>query len=248
MRPEDAQRRHYDQLASSYAEHYEDEGSLLYRQKYFDGPMLEGVDLEGREVLEAMCGSGQTTGSLLARGAKVTALDISQASIESFRSRWPECRTVCAPITGSGLPDSSFDVVVVVAGLHHLHPDLDGAMDEIHRLLKPGGTFCFVEPYRGSLPDVFRRAWYKLDPLFLANEAAIDIDHLREKNAARFEFVKEAYGGNVAYLLVLNSLVFRIPLGLKRLYTPLVLRLEELLTRLLGRRFACSVLGQWRKR
>jgi SAM-dependent methyltransferase len=211
--------------------------------------MLQGVDLSGREVLEAMCGSGQTTGTLLARGARVTGLDISEASIESFRNRWPGCRTVCASIATSGLADDSFDAVVVVAGLHHLHPDLDRAIDEIHRVLKPGGMFCFVEPYGGgALPDAFRRLWYKVDPLFLDNEAAIDIDRMRDANAGRFEFVKETYGGNVAYLLVLNSLIFRVPLGLKRLYTPLALRLEEGLAPVLGKSFACFVLGQWRKK
>ena len=50
--------------------------------------MLEGLNLAGMNVLDAMCGSGQTTEYLLARGATVTGLDISNQVVEIFRARW----------------------------------------------------------------------------------------------------------------------------------------------------------------
>ena len=101
-----------------------------------------------------MCGSGQTTSYLLTRGAKVTGLDISNEVVDQFQSRWtrqdgeadrcstPDCRTI------------QFDCVAVVGGLHHIHPEMKAAVREIHRVLKPGGYFVFMEPHTGSFPDV----------------------------------------------------------------------------------------------
>jgi SAM-dependent methyltransferase len=245
---EEAQRAHYNRIAAQYEAHYDHPATRQYREVFIERPLLDGLDLSGREVLEAMCGSGMSTAGLLARGARVTGLDISEACIESFRNRWPQCRAVCGSITNSALPSDSFDAVVVVGGLHHLQPDVDPAIDEIHRLLRVGGSFCFLEPHTGSLPDWFRQGWYKRDALFSRNEAAIDMERLKMRNAARFDFTQERYCGNLGFLLVYNSMIFRIPLWLKDWYTSPVLRLESLIGRLQGRRLACIVIARWRKR
>jgi SAM-dependent methyltransferase len=248
MDAEAAQRAHYNRIASDYEVHYDDPWSRRYRDQFINGPLLQGLDLRGRQVLEAMCGAGLTTQTLLDRGAAVTGLDISEACIESFRRRWPVCGTACASIAQSGLPGEAFDAVVVVGGLHHLQPDVDPAIAEIHRLLKPGGWLCFFEPHAGSLPDLFRQQWYKRDLMFGRNEAAIDLEQLKRTYGGSFEFVREVYGGNIGFLLVFNSLVFRIPLKLKRFYSPAFLRLEAALGRFQHKRFACTVVCQWRKK
>jgi SAM-dependent methyltransferase len=248
MDAEAAQKEHYNRIAAQYEAHYDDPWSQRFRDRFIHAPMLEGLDLRGKNVLEAMCGYGSTTGALLARGARVTGLDISEAEIESFRQRWPQCETACGSIMSSGLPGEFFDAVVVVGGLHHLQPTVDPAIDEIHRLLKPGGFFCFLEPHTGSLPDVFRRQWYKRDMIFARNEAAIDLEYLKRSYADRFDPVREIYGGNLGFLFVFNSMIFRVPLWLKPAYSPLLLWLEGVISRLQGRRLACFVICQWRKR
>ena len=166
----------------------------------------------------------------------------------AVRRRWPQGQAVCASITNTGLPAESFDAAVVVGGLHHLQPNVAQGIDEIHRLLRPGGWFCFLEPHTGSLPDWFRRQWYKRDMRFARNEAAVDLESLKARYADRFDFVKELYCGNLGFLLVYNSMIFAVPLRLKPLYTPMLLRLESAINRLQGRRLACIVICQWRKR
>jgi magnesium-protoporphyrin O-methyltransferase len=47
-------------------------------------------DLRGARVLDAGCGAGQMTAELAARGADVTAVDISPALVEIARSRLPQ--------------------------------------------------------------------------------------------------------------------------------------------------------------
>ncbi len=245
---EQKQAKHFNALGSAYEAHYSDTYSQHYRARFINQPLLEGLDLTGRQVLEAMCGSGQTTGALLARGARVTGLDISSVLIDSFRQQWPGCDAICASLFDTQIADSSFDAVVVVGGLHHLHPQVDRALDEIHRVLKPGGFFCFGEPHAGSLPDRVRRYWYRCDPLFEKNERAVDLADLQAKNAARFEFVRTKYLGSLAFLLVLNSLIVRVPLAAKRWYAPSLLSLEAALDPWLNRQLACFVACQWQKR
>ena len=141
---EKLQQRHYDAIASQYAAHYGDAWSEKYRRKFINRPMLGDLDLEGKQVIDALCGSGETTGYLLDRGAKVTGLDISQKELDHFAEKYPECDTLCTSIMSTALDEESFDCVVVVGGLHHVHPGTVDAVKEIHRILKPGGSFCFA--------------------------------------------------------------------------------------------------------
>jgi 2-polyprenyl-3-methyl-5-hydroxy-6-metoxy-1,4-benzoquinol methylase len=239
---------HYDRLIALYEAHATDPSTQQYRRRFIDEPLLRGIDLEGRAVLEAMCGSGHSTGLLLERGANVTGLDVSEQAIELFRAKWPHCQAVVESIFEPNLPAASYDVVVVVGGLHHVHPHVEDAVFQIWRLLKPGGFFCFSEPHVGSLMDVLRRAWYARDPMFEANEAAVDIDVLRRATAESFDVVSERYFGSIAHTLVLNSMVIRAPSWLKRLYAGPAMAIEALIDPFLGRRLTCSVSCQWRKR
>src|SRR5690242_17318058 len=112
------QQQHYDEIAADYEAHYSDEWSVEYRRRFIYEPMFAGLNLNGLNVLDAMCGSGQTTEYLLAHGANVTGLDISNEVIEQFQTRWTKATAVNRSLLDSGLPDNTFDCVVVVGGLH----------------------------------------------------------------------------------------------------------------------------------
>lgn len=241
------QQEHYDKIAADYETHYSDEWSVEYRRRFIYEPMFDGLNLAGMQVLDAMCGSGQTTSYLLTRGASVTGLDISNEVVDTFQSRWTSANAVKRSLLDSGLPDNSFDCVAVVGGLHHIHPNLKAAVREIHRVLKPGGHFCFMEPHSGSLPDIVRRIWYRFDRYFSDNEAAIDVSLLQKDFGHSFELKKVKYLGNVAFLLVLNSLIFRIPPGSKRFFAPLLMKLEPWLNKLQTKLTSCFVVTQWQK-
>lgn len=242
------QQEHYDHIAADYEAHYSDEWSIEYRRKFIYEPMLEGLNLSGMNVLDAMCGSGQTTEYLLARGATVTGLDISNQVVETFRARWSEAKVVNRSLLDSGLPENAFDCVVIIGGLHHIHPNVKQAVRELHRVLKPGGYLCFMEPHSGSIADVVRRVWYRFDKLFAANEASIDIARLKNDFGDRFELKKAKYHGNFAFLLVLNSLIFRIPPGAKKFYAPALMKVEGLVNKLQSKLTSCFVVAQLQKR
>lgn len=245
---EQLQQHHYDEISAEYETHYTDAYSLEYRRRFIFAHMFEGIELSGLNVLDAMCGSGQTTEYLLSRKARVTGLDISNEVMDSFCARWLNCTAVRRSLLSSGLPDASFDCIAIVGGLHHIHPNVNKAVEEIHRLLRPGGSFCFMEPHSGSFPDLVRRFWYKHDHFFSDNEAAVDFQELERSFGSHFKFKQVRYLGNIAFLLVFNSLIFRIPVKLKPLYSPPLMWLEPLLNKLQGKGTSCFVVGQWQKR
>jgi SAM-dependent methyltransferase len=59
-----------------------------------------------------------------------------------------------------GFPDSSYDFVLSDQVLEHVEGNPQQAIDECHRLLKPGGvavhTTCFINPIHGAPKDFWR--------------------------------------------------------------------------------------------
>jgi SAM-dependent methyltransferase len=118
-------------------------------------------ELAGRQVLDLGCGHGMAAVVLARRGAAVTACDISAGYLAEARAR-AEANGVtvrCVRAAGEALPfaDASFDCIWGAAVLHHL--DLDRAVPELWRVLKPGGRAVFCEPWGGNPLLALARRW-----------------------------------------------------------------------------------------
>ena len=112
--------------------------------------------LAGRRVLEVGLGFG-TLGQLLAeRGAEYHGVDIAAEPVSLMRRRLEmsglgdPARVVQASALALPHDDTSFDDVVSIGCLHHTG-DLQRAIDEVHRVLKPGGTATVMLYYRHSV-------------------------------------------------------------------------------------------------
>jgi SAM-dependent methyltransferase len=79
------------------------------------------------------------------------ALELREELAEVIRERYPEVKALVADCQ-ERLPfdDACFDRVLAVHVLEHL-PDLPRALDEIQRVLLPGGRFYVVIPCEGGL-------------------------------------------------------------------------------------------------
>lgn len=122
---------------------------------------LIGEDCEGVTTLEYGCGQGRYGLELARRGAKVTGIDVSETGIELANLRASEmgldtARFLTMDAEELDFATDSFDLVFGTGILHHL--DLDRALGEIGRVLKPGGRAIFIEPL-GHNPaiNLFRR-------------------------------------------------------------------------------------------
>ena len=150
-----------------------------------------GDDLSSTRVLEYGCGEGWITTQLAGRGASVSAFDISPTAVaqtaRALEAEGVQDRCTLAVMPGERLtyPDAYFDVAIGFAILHHL--DLDLALGELHRVLKPGGRALFAEPL-ASNPLI--RLYRRLTPNYRTpDEIPIDLAHFATR-ARRFSRVE----------------------------------------------------------
>lgn len=107
-------------------------------------------DLRGRDLLHLQCHLGTETVAFADRGANVTGLDFSGASIEHARGlaarRGLAIDYVQADVHDARQAlDGSFDIVYTGKGSLCYLPDLDRWASVARELLKPGGTLYVVE-------------------------------------------------------------------------------------------------------
>jgi SAM-dependent methyltransferase len=100
----------------------------------------------GMSVLEMGCGAGYFTGELARSGAGIVAIDVSPELLEiaQANSSAPNVRYEVQNACELNYPDALFDSVVGNSVLHHL--EIEAALHEIYRVLKPGGSVYFTEP------------------------------------------------------------------------------------------------------
>lgn len=217
----EAQRLRYDKEASTHEKHHGHELNQKYRDHFIREKIFD-FDLDGKNILDGMCASGIETGFLLSRGAHVTGLDISKNNIVLYELKWG-CASHVASIHDTGLPSEAFEVVYIFGGLHHVIPLLDETIREVHRVLRPGGYFVFVEPNRESFANIFRDLWYRVDRWFQDDEQAISYPDLAKRYLGNI-FVEDKiiYGGNIAYLFIAQSLILGLSDAMKRvIFRPL---------------------------
>ena len=97
----------------------------------------------GGRILEVAPGPGYLAIELARRGFAVTAMDISRSFVRIARENAAEAGLTVTVEQGnaSAMPfaDGSFDAVVCMAAFKNFS-DPVGAINEMHRVLKPGGT------------------------------------------------------------------------------------------------------------
>lgn len=102
----------------------------------------------GARALDLATGTGDIAFALAAGGASVVGLDITRRMIELARAKQPTVPAAPRFLVGDMLalpfPDRSFDVVTTGYGLRNV-PNLTLAIQEIRRVLKPGGRMLSLD-------------------------------------------------------------------------------------------------------
>jgi ubiquinone/menaquinone biosynthesis C-methylase UbiE len=98
-------------------------------------------------ALELGCGTGVFLEKTASSGATLHGLDLSEDLLAKARVRLAAATNVRLDrgnAEAMPYPDRHFDAVYGSSVLHHL--DLDAALREVFRVLKPGGRLVFAEP------------------------------------------------------------------------------------------------------
>lgn len=106
--------------------------------------------VKGKRILDLGCGMGDATAYFAYQGARVEAVDLSPGMIKLVKRLANKhnltCRIKAKTMAAEKLSyqDNSFDIIFGNGLLHHVNVNL--ALKEVYRTLKPGGKAYFIEP------------------------------------------------------------------------------------------------------
>lgn len=129
----------YDTVAREYAARFADE----LTHKPLDRELLIRFASEVRDrglVYDLGCGPGQTTALLHAHGVQVRGLDLSPAILREANRLHPGIEFEWGDLLELACPDESLIGVVGFYAIVHFSPDdLQRAIEQVKRVLRPGG-------------------------------------------------------------------------------------------------------------
>ncbi len=110
------------------------------------------------DVLEVGCGEGRGVEVLISKAGTFTAVDKIKSVIDNLRKKYPSAtfRSMNIPPL-EGLQDDCYDLVVSFQVIEHIDDDRL-FLQEIHRVLKPGGTALITTPNRRL--SLTRNPWH----------------------------------------------------------------------------------------
>jgi 2-polyprenyl-3-methyl-5-hydroxy-6-metoxy-1,4-benzoquinol methylase len=124
--------------------------------------------LEGKDVLDAGCGSGIATQVLAQAGARLTAVDLTDWAVDTTRRRLAafglDGDVQRADIEQLPFADASFDLVFSWGVIHH-SSDMDRALAELVRVCRPRGHVVLMVYHRRSLFFAVYRAFQRFLPI-----------------------------------------------------------------------------------
>ena len=98
----------------------------------------------GDRALDLACGTGDLAIAIANQGGHATGLDITYRMLQLGAARSTAVRFIAGDMSSLPFQSRLFDLVTTGYGLRNV-PDLDAAIDEIARVLKPGGRLLSLD-------------------------------------------------------------------------------------------------------
>jgi len=177
--------------------------AILWRD--LDAIPLRLVDGPGEWVADLGGGNGNFVSPLRRRGARLATVDIDRRAL---RQAGPLIRPILGSLTRLPLRDASLHAAAGRAVLHHVPEELDAAVRESRRIVRPGGLVLFQEPTSGNwLANAARKRFptERHDP----HERPLPGERYVETIRRHFDVVETRHEFLLSYLL--PHLVARLP-------------------------------------
>jgi ubiquinone/menaquinone biosynthesis C-methylase UbiE len=141
----------FDERAVPYDRAYDARGTNGHALRARMDAVLRLVGSGPGDLLDAGMGPGRLASALSARGWTVAGVDASQEMVAAAGRHLPEeaSRFVVAKIEALPFPDASFDVVTATGVLEYAN--VPSALDELARVLRPGGRAVVSYPNPGAV-------------------------------------------------------------------------------------------------
>lgn len=124
---------------------------------------------ENFNILELGCGNGfQWENSIenLPKSCSLTLSDFSEGMVDIVRNKYSKYNNVSfkqIDIQDISFPDKTFDIIIANHMLYHI-PDLQKALSEVKRVLKPEGKFYSATNGNGGMRTFLHNALKHVDP------------------------------------------------------------------------------------
>jgi ubiquinone/menaquinone biosynthesis C-methylase UbiE len=150
----------FGERAQAYDRAYDAPGSDGHALRARLAVLLDVVGAGPGEALDAGMGPGRLVGELAARGWRPSGLDAAPQMVAVARRRTPEAedRLVVGTIEAIPFPDEAFDLVVATGVLEYA--ELDRALRELARVLRPGGRAVVSYPNPRAVYGIWKTRLY----------------------------------------------------------------------------------------
>ncbi|MDQ6678816.1 MAG: class I SAM-dependent methyltransferase [Acidobacteriota bacterium] len=156
---------YFESVSSGYADLYLTPNPGGYAFRVRKAKLLNLIGFGNGRVLDVGCGPGIMAQDLVDRGFEFWGLDASPGMVElgvRTLGKHPRVHFLVGDAANIGLADNSFDLVLC-AGVIDRIPNYERAIQEMIRVLKPGGMLLVAFPNACSLYSAWRR--YVYNPL-----------------------------------------------------------------------------------
>ncbi|HVF80716.1 MAG TPA: class I SAM-dependent methyltransferase, partial [Flavisolibacter sp.] len=136
---------------------------------------LDKIDFKNKDLLEIGIGQAADSEQIVKRGANYYGIDLTETSIQRIKDRFklynlPYKEVQIANAEKIPYQDNFFDIVYSHGVIHH-SPNIEKIVDEIHRVLKPGGQAVIMLYHKSSFNyhvsiSIFRRVGLSLLMVF----------------------------------------------------------------------------------
>lgn len=175
-------------MFDSVAESYDKTNDLLSfgQDRIWRKKVLAKINPQsGQTILDLAAGTGSSSIVFLKPGVRVIASDFSNGMLEVGRKRHPELEFVFADATKLPFENNSMDAVTISFGLRNVEqPKL--ALQEMQRVLKPGGKIVICEFSRLTVPVI--RSVYE----FYLKRILPRLSKVLAKNSAAYDYLAES--------------------------------------------------------
>jgi len=179
-------RETYDRLAGSYDRRW---------RPYIDATMqavLENGDFDqGKKILDVPCGTGELERRLLASwpDLQITGVDLSPRMLAQARAKdgQDRVRWIEADVHDLPLAEGQYDCVICANSFHYFR-DPRQSLQELRRVLRPGGTLLLVDWCDDYLTCKLCSLWLRwTDPAFFRSYSLPDCRGLLEESGLSIE-------------------------------------------------------------